>query len=113
MGCLQWAPFEPAKLACATEDGQVSLWTLEAESAGATPLQVHTEHADAVSGLAWSLVSQRVLTLTLTLTLTLNPNPNPNPNSDSDPNPNPDPNPTAWATLCAAPPGSGSQSTCP
>ena len=23
IGCLQWAPFEPAKLACATEDGQV------------------------------------------------------------------------------------------
>ena len=52
MGCLQWAPFEPAKLACASEDGQVSLWNLEAEAAGTTPLQVHTEHADAVSGLA-------------------------------------------------------------
>ena len=52
VGCLQWAPFEPAKLACATEDGQVSLWTLEAESAGAMPLQLHTEHADAVRGLA-------------------------------------------------------------
>ena len=61
VSCLQWSPFEPTKLACATEDGQVSLWSMDAEAPAAAPLLRHTEHADAVSGLAWSLVSPKSL----------------------------------------------------
>lgn len=61
VSCLQWAPFEPTKLACAAEDGQVSLWDMEVEAQSSSPSTCFAEHADSCSGLAWSLISHHVL----------------------------------------------------